>query len=91
MNYVNCDNCDNCDNCGIWKLPINLTFFFYIIIFSNIYKSIINIIKKIKKGYKKKLWKDMKVFLKKKKKKSDNMVVNNTKMYQKIKKKAGWI
>ena len=31
----------------------------------------------------------MKVFLKKKKKKSDNMVVNNTKMYQKIKKKAG--
>ena len=31
----------------------------------------------------------MKVFLKKKKKKSDNMVVNNTKMYQKIKEKAG--
>ena len=32
----------------------------------------------------------MKVFLKKKKKKSDNMVVNNTKMYQKIKKKS-WL
>ena len=38
-----------------------------------------NIIKKIKKDYKKKLVKDIKIFLKKEKKKSDNMVVNVTK------------
>ena len=47
----------------------------------------LNIIKKIKKVYKKKLAKDIKIFLKKKKKKSDNMVVNVTKISQKIKNK----
>ena len=36
----------------------------------------------------KKLVKDIKVFLKKKKKKSDNMVMNNTKIYQKMKNKS---
>ena len=36
----------------------------------------------------KKLVKDIKVFLKKKKKRSGNMVVNNTKMYRKMKKKG---
>ena len=41
--------------------------------------------KKIKKDCKKKLVKDMKIFLKKKKKKSDNMV---TKVFQKMKNKS---
>ena len=36
----------------------------------------------------KKLVKDIKVFLKKKKKRSGNMVVNDTKMYWKMKKKG---
>ena len=36
----------------------------------------------------KKLVKDIKVFLKKKKKRSSNMVVNDTKMYRKMKKKG---
>ena len=36
----------------------------------------------------KKLVKDIKVFLKKKKKRSGNMVVNDTKMYRKMKKKG---
>ena len=47
----------------------------------------LNIIKKIKKVYKKKLAKDIKIFLKKKKKKSGNMVVNVTKISQKIRNK----
>ena len=47
----------------------------------------LNIVKKIKKDYKKKLEKDTKIFLKKKKKKSDNMVVNIAKISQKMKKK----
>ena len=38
-----------------------------------------------KEGLQKKLLKDIKVFLEKKKKKSDNMVVNDTKIYQKMK------
>ena len=46
----------------------------------------LKIIKKIKKGNKKKLVKDIKIFLKKKKKKNDNMVVNITKFSQKMKK-----
>ena len=37
---------------------------------------------------KKKLVKDIKIFLKKKKKKSDNMVVNVTKLFQKMKNKS---
>ena len=39
----------------------------------------LNIINKIKKDYKRKLVKDIKIFLKKKKKKNNNMVVNVTK------------
>ena len=50
----------------------------------------LNIIKKIKVGYKKNLLKDIKIFLKKKKKKSDNMVVNVTKIYLKMK-KINWL
>ena len=50
----------------------------------------LNIIKKIKVGYKKILLKDIKIFLKKKKKKSDNMVVNVTKIYLKMK-KINWL
>ena len=42
------------------------------------------IIKIIKKDYKRKLVKDIEAFLKKKNKTSDNMVVNNTKIYQKM-------
>ena len=42
----------------------------------------------IKKDYKKKLVKHIKVFLKKKKKKNVNMAVNNTKIYQKMKNKS---
>ena len=45
-------------------------------------------IKKIKKSYKKKLIKDIKMFPKKKKKKSNNMAVNITKMSQKLKNKS---
>ena len=41
-----------------------------------------------KERLQKKLVKDIKVFLKKKKKKSDNMVMNNTKIYQKMKNKS---
>ena len=37
---------------------------------------------------KKMLLKDIKVFLKKKKKKSNNMVMNNTRIYQKIENKS---
>ena len=48
----------------------------------------LNIIKKIKKDYKKKLVKDNKIFLKKKKKKSGNMAVNVKKIPQKIKNKS---
>ena len=38
---------------------------------------------KVKKDYKKKLVKDIKIFLKNKKKKRDNMVANVTNIYQK--------
>ena len=48
----------------------------------------LNIIKKIKKDYKEKLLKNIKIFLKKKKKKSNNMVVNVTKIFQKMKNKS---
>ena len=44
--------------------------------------------KRIKKDYQKKLVKDIKVFLKKKKKKRENMVVNITKISQKMKTKS---
>ena len=47
-----------------------------------------NIIKKIKKDYRKKLAKDIKIFLKKKKKKSNNMVGNVKKVSQKMKNKS---
>ena len=43
-----------------------------------------------KTSNKKKLVKDIKVFLKKEKKKRDNMVVNNTKIFQEMKKKS-WL
>ena len=43
-----------------------------------------NILKKIWKDYKKKLMKDIKIFLKKKKKKSSKMVMNITKISQKM-------
>ena len=45
-----------------------------------------NFIKKIKKEYKRKLVKDIKIFLNEKKEKSHNMVVKVTKFSQKIKK-----
>ena len=51
---------------------------------------LLNIIEKVKKDYKKKLVKDIKIFLKKKKKKSNNMVVNVTKISQKMK-KINWL
>ena len=47
-----------------------------------------NIIKKIKKDYKKKLLKNIKICLKKKKRKNDNMVVNVTKIFRKMKHKS---
>ena len=46
----------------------------------------LNIIKKIKKDYKKKLVIDIRIFLRNKKKTSVNMVVKVTKISQKIKK-----
>ena len=46
--------------------------------------------KKIKEGYKKKDIEDIKVFLKKKKKKSNSMVMNVTKIFQKMK-KISWV
>ena len=48
----------------------------------------LNSIKIIMKKYKIKLVKDIKVFLKKKKKKSNNMFLNDTKIYQKMKNKS---
>ena len=50
----------------------------------------LNIIKKIKKDYQKKLAKDIKIFQKKKRKKSNNMVVNVTNISQKMK-KINWL
>ena len=44
----------------------------------------------IKKDYKRKLVKDIKIFPKKKKKKSNNMVMNATKIFQKMKNKSLW-
>ena len=41
-----------------------------------------------KERLRKKFVKDIKVFLKNKKKKSNNMVINNTNMYQKMKNKG---
>ena len=41
-----------------------------------------------KERLQKKLVKDIQVFLKKKKKKSDNVIVNDTKIYQKMKSKS---
>ena len=41
-----------------------------------------------KERLQRKLMKDIKVFVKKKKKKSDNIVVNDTKIYQEIKNKS---
>ena len=52
---------------------------------SKIYQ--LNIIKRIKRNYKEKLVKDIKIFPRRKKEKSNNMVVNNTKIYQKMKNK----
>ena len=47
----------------------------------------VNLMKKIKKDYKRTLVKDINIFLKKKKKKSNIMVVNITKISNKMKKK----
>ena len=47
-----------------------------------------NIIKKIKKGYNKKLVKDIKIFLRKKKKTCNIMVMNFRKTFQKMKNKS---
>ena len=46
----------------------------------------VNLMKKIKKDYKRTLVKDINIFLKKKKKKSNIMVVNITKISNKMKK-----
>ena len=55
------------------------------------YKSLklyqLSIIKKIKKDYKKTLAKDIQVFQKKKKKINDKVVLNVTKIFQKVKNK----
>ena len=55
------------------------------------YKSLklyqLSIIKKIKKDYKKTLAKDIEVFQKKKKKKNDKVVLNVTKIFEKVKNK----
>ena len=48
----------------------------------------LNIIKNIKKYYKKKLVKDIKIFLMKKKEKSNNMAINVTKISQMMKNKS---
>ena len=62
-----------------------------IIFFSNVQKCLkiceLNIIKKIKKDNKKKLPKNIKIFLKEKKRKNDNMVVNVVKISQMMKNK----
>ena len=63
-----------------------MIFFSYIYKFLNIYQ--LNIIKKVKKDYQKKLIKDIKIFLKKKNEKGDNMIMNITKISQEMKKKT---
>ena len=65
-----------------------MIFFSYVYKFLNIYQ--LNIIKKVKKDYLKKLIKDIKIFLKKKNERSDNMVMNVTKISQEMKKKKNW-
>ena len=62
-----------------------MIFFSYVYKFLNIYQ--LNIIKKVKKDYQKKLIKNIKIFLKKKNEKGDNMVMNITKISQEMKKK----
>ena len=57
-----------------------------LIIFKKIHQ--LNIIKITKKDYGKKIGKDIKVFLNEKSKKSNNMVLNDTKIYQKMKNKS---
>ena len=85
MNYVNYDKI---------ALPHFYVFKKMFIIYFYIYEKCLkihqlNIIEIIKKNYKiKKLVKDIKAFLKKKKKKSNKMVVNDTKIFQKIKSKS---
>ena len=70
-----------------------LLLFFYKV-FSHISKCLkicqLNITKITEKGYKKKLVKDIKVFLRRMKNKSNNMVVDDTKIYQKMKNKS-WL
>ena len=73
----------------ILKSIYSYTFFSWVSInMSRIKRYQQNIIKKIKKDYKKKLLKNIKIYLKKKKKKSDNMVVSITKIFQKMKHKS---
>ena len=66
----------------------NIFFDIYIYIkkFQKIYQ--LNIINKIKKDFKKKLVKDIKIVMKKKKKKNNYMVANVTKISQKMKSKS---
>ena len=84
MNYGNHDKM----NCSSFMSSDN----FFHNLFLHISKCLkihqLNIIEMIKKDYKKKLVKDKKVFLKKKKKRSNNMVMDDTKICQKMKKKA---
>ena len=66
-----------------------ITFFiniWYIYKYLKVYQ--LNIINKIKKDYKKQLKKHFKIFIRKKKKKTDNMVINVTKISQKMKNKS---
>ena len=74
------------------NLPLNLFFTISFIgssyLFTYFFNQL-NIIKKIKKDYEKNLVKDIKIFLKRKKKKRDNMVVNVTKIFKKMKKING--
>ena len=44
--------------------------------------------KKINKDFKRKLVKDIKIFLKKKRKKGNNMAMDDTKIFQKMKNKS---
>ena len=64
---------------------IIIVFFIYIKMFKTLSAKYY---KENKRKIKKKLMKDIKIFLKKKKKKSENMVVNVTKISQKMKNKS---
>ena len=83
-------NCTNHDKAKFWKWLSNYNFFcnFFLQFFFIYIKRWAKYYKENKEILQKNLAKDIKIFLKKTKKKSNNMVVNVTKISQKMKNKS---